>query len=172
MEKHEFIQWVEDYDNELHQKQSVNGITLDLQYTPHSYLLIQRKGSELEYPPSSDDGGEMIYFTLRLWVDDQSVDVFDYKAISVEDKQRKLYYFSYLFQEDIHLRSCEQNRNVALFHFERSNLKPQKTFVIAFESPDQIEKCESLTFEITSDIINSLPVKFNINIKDIPTLTL
>lgn len=153
----EFVKWVRDYDNGLHVKQNSGEFLLDLQYQPGKYLKIIQ-GIEHQ-TDTLHDGIQHYLLTIDLQSDNQNI--VEYNCHTPEDMQRKLYYFSYLFQNDITL---EENGNIlpcVLFHFERSaDLKKSRTFLLGFENHDK--ESEEARLVINSQHLGSLPIKIKV----------
>lgn len=157
-EKHK--QWVTDYQNGLHVTKKLNGYYFDLQYLPNSYMQMTADGNESE-AASTPKEDPLQYYQLTIGLEDEKLDFIDYQSQSTPDKQRKLYYYSFGFQNDIRLQTSMGTKPCVLFHFERSmNLKAGRTFLIAFEDND-IKK-EEVKLVIDSPWISSLPIKIKI----------
>jgi len=163
LDKKEYIRWVESYDHGLHIRKTNGDFSFDLQYQPAQYVALQRMLS------SADTFNDSLqHFVLTITpIDNQ--DFIDHDVHDIAEKQRRLYYFSYLFQNDIHLEENGHRVPCALYHFERqSDLKKSRTFVLAFESIK--ESSDEVTIVINSDQIGSLPVKIKVSHGDIPSL--
>lgn len=166
-----YLQWVESYDNPLHQQRRAGAYVFDLQYKPAPYLRMQQEG--VHFSPASLRSGEatdaMQYYTLTLGLADGKSDFLDYQVTTVAGQQEKLYYFSYGFQEHIYLLENGQKLPCLLFHFERSyDLKPTRTFVLGFDNPGG--SAAPATVVIDSPWLQSGPVQFHINKTNTPTI--
>lgn len=164
LERNDYVSWVRDYKNGLHIKSIYNDFVFDLQYQPKAYLDLLR-----ENRPLNDD---LQYYVLNLSIVDPGLDFMEYNVSDVGEKQRRLYYFSYLFQSDIFLEEHGERFPCVLFHFEQSTLNNGKTFVLGFErsGSDGIVKESKLI--VDSSYFGSLPIKIKVNKDNIPSVKL
>jgi len=167
-----FIKWVRDYRNGLHVSKEVGELVYDVQFNPAAYTWLQRTSGhtneEKEYKAAIQEMDSMQLYTLTIGVKNK-VDFMDYQVKNMGEKQRKLYYFSYLFQQDIQLEEDGQLFPCVLFHFERpADLKNSHTFVLGFVNPPRPAKEAKLI--IHSDVLNSLPIKIKVSKDNIPAL--
>ncbi len=168
LDRKEFIRWVEDYKNGLHVLKVTDEFIFDLQYQPSQYLSLQRNSSGA-LPKIDEDN--LQHYTLTISASDSKLDFMDYGIHDFSEKQRKLYYFSYLFQNDIHVEENGTIMPCVLFHFERqADLKHGRTFVLAFEKSK--EETNETYLVINSDQFGSLPIKIKVFKKNIPALKL
>jgi hypothetical protein len=166
LERDEYIQWIEDYNNGLHVRKTVNEFGFDLQYHPPAYVTLMN-------PSQSDDGNQQGFqqYVLRIALADQSTDIVTYSAQSLSDKQQRQYYFSYLFQNDVYLEQDGKQIPCVLFHAEQSDLNKSRAFILGFESAPGKENDASVLV-INSPLFGSLPVKIKILKQNIPSLKL
>ena len=168
----DYIAWVQDYDNGLRVIREANNFVFDLQYQPTEYVWLQRNKGEINKGGVRDDKSaidELQYYTLTIGVKDNLADFVDYAVQSINEKQEKLYYFSYDFQQDIKLDENGKTLPCILFHFERTlDLKPTRTFVLGFKNMDKTATEARLI--IDSDWLGSIPVKMKVSKDNIPTL--
>lgn len=159
LERDAYISWVKDYENGLHVRKSVDEFIFDVQFQPLDFIKISNSASAI------DDS--LQYYTLTVRVNDDHSDILDYKVKSAAEKQQRAYYFSYHFQNDIHLEEEGHQLFPVLFHFEQS-ISPDnsKTFLLAFENKHASEEVKLV---IESPMFGSLPVKMKI-LKSTPTL--
>jgi hypothetical protein len=173
LDRNSYIQWVRDYSHGLHVEQKYSEYIFDVQYQPSDYILLQRGElpSDVKQKDNVNEVSAIQHYIFSVRMADQSLDFMDFNVRDTEEKQRKLYYFSYLFQNDIVL---EENGNVlpcVLYHFERSaDLKNYYTVVLGFENPDKNSK--EATFVVKSEMFSSLPVKIKISKDNIPSLAI
>lgn len=161
--KDDYIRWVEDYDNGLHVKKTEGDFDFEVQYQPTSYVALQRNLSAAENLNDS-----LQHFILTI-IPKDGQDFIDYNIQDTAEKQKRLYYFSYLFQNDIHLEESGETIPCALFHFERqSDLKKERKFVLAFEESKQ--KPSDVILVINSEQFGTLPVRLKITRENIPAL--
>lgn len=167
LNKKQFIQWVEDYKNGLHVQKATDEFIFDLQYQPPQYLLLQRNGNE----KSANDTDDLQHYLLTISMREKTLDLMDYGIHDLSEKQRKLYYFSYQFQNDIHIEENGKVLPCILFHFERqADLKLGRVFVMAFEKTKELS--DETYIVINSEQFGSLPIKIKISKKNIPALKL
>ncbi|HEY0770102.1 MAG TPA: hypothetical protein VGD31_07180 [Sphingobacteriaceae bacterium] len=162
LDRDEFIAWVTDYENGLHVKQEHEPYIFDLQFQPADFVRLQRQDNT-----THADLKAMQYYTLKIGTNGQG-DFLSTGVSSHIEKQQKLYYFSYLFQDNIKLH--EENGDVlpcVLYHFEKG-LNKESTFVLGFENPLPLSKSASLVLE--SEEFGSFPVKIKISKDNIPSL--
>lgn len=162
LEQADYVKWVKDYKNGLHIK-SVNGdFIFDLQYQPKEYL------SLLTDKPGQDS---LQYYVLNVSLVDPTIDLFEYNVSDTGEKQTRLYYFSYLFQDHIYLEEGESRFPCVLFHFENSSLDNGRTFVLGFER-STIDNLEMSKVVVDSPYFGAIPVKLKIVKENIPSLKL
>lgn len=172
LDREAYVKWIRDYDHELHVKEEHDEFVFDLQYTPADYVWLQRNATTTDhatYEAEKKDIEQTQYYTLTISVKDDATDFIDYGISDIQEKQRKLYYFSYLFQDDIKLEENGEQLPCVLFHFEKPvDLKRSRTFMLGFENihPDAKEA----RLVISSPQFGSLPFKIKISKDHIPTL--
>ena len=173
IDKDAYVRWVQDQENGLHVTKIVGDYVFDLQYQPTDYVVLQRSAGNLnagQYDQMKNEISSMQYYTLTISIADNRSDFIDFNIQSLQEKQQKLYYFSYQFQDDIHVEENGKKLPCVLFHFERPvDLKPARTFVLGFErtgdSPTSV-------LNIISDYLGGEVVRINISKENIPTLKL
>lgn len=174
LDSNQYIKWVRDTENQLHVKTSASNFVFDVQYQPADYILLQRAGGQIDknrYASLREEVQSIQYYTLTISVADEKTDFIDFNVHDLSEKQRKLYYFSYEFQNDIQVMEDGKLLPCVLFHFERPvDLKPARTFVLGFENLNPQSK-ES-TLQISSRYLGGEPVKIKIVKENIPTLEL
>lgn len=174
LERKEYVAWVHDSENGLHVKKEHGNYIFDLQFQPTEYVLLQRIGDTSDtsqYRSARKEIETTQYYTLTVSIADQKTDFINYQVHDMSEKQRKLYYFSYQFQNDIRLEENGQELPCVLFHFERPvDLRPARTFVLGFENPFTASKESTLV--ITSGQFGSIPIRIKVSKENIPTLKL
>jgi hypothetical protein len=168
LKREEYIKWVQNPKNGLHTIKEVNGFVFDLQYQPPDYVWLQSGGHN---QPQLAAGSEKIqHYLLTISLVDSGLDILSDKVINNGEKQERLYYFSYVFQNDIQLEENGKLLPCVLFHFERpQDLRKERTFLLGFETPEQ--RAEMAKLVIRSEQFGSLPIKIRISKENIPTLT-
>jgi len=165
LEKAEYIQWVNSYDNGLHVKKDYGDFVFDLQHEPTDYHSLVRNDG---YTTKEDD---LQYYILKIGLKDPTQDLILHNVNDVAGKQQNLYYYSYLFQNDIFLEEASGELPCVLFHFEQNDLLKTRTFILGFENP-RTEYAEESKLIIQSPQFGSLPVKIQILKHNIPSLKL
>lgn len=170
LDEHAFSRWMTDYDNGLHVRRASGDYLLDLQFTPASYVALH-ENSGGDFRVRVKELEDLQYYTLTIGLSDSNDDFLNHGIRDQQEKQRLLYYYSYLFQDDITLEDNGTVLPCVLYHFERSaDMKNSRTFVLAFENPYR-ESTESKVV-IQSPAIGALPVKIKVSKTNIPALKL
>lgn len=167
LEREDYIKWIRDPKNGLHAIKELNGFVFDLQYQPSDYVWLQ--SSEKGQINSANQADNIQHFILRVSLTDPAHDLINSNIDNNSEKQEKLYYFSYLFQNDIQLEEKGKLIPCVLFHFEKiQDLKHSRTFLLGFENNEPKEK--EVKVVIQSEQFGSLPIRIRINKENIPTL--
>ena len=167
--KTSYVQWIEDYNNGLHRKQQSGDFLIDVQYKPANYLALKASVSGDQPTTLQEDAmdSDLLEFNLTIGLKKDGVDLLDYLASDLGEKQELIYYFSYHMNDDLYLEIGEQKYPSSLWHFERSfDLKKNRTFVVAFEKPAY--DFDEMTLVVNSPLFGALPVKTKIDLKNIP----
>ena len=168
MSKDEYSRWIKDYDNGLHVKATHGHFVYDVQYVPGEWKNFQT-ASYSESGVDSTDG--LQYYMLTIGGSVEGADLIDFGISSLEEKQRKLYYFSYLFQDDISLADGNELLPCVLYHFEKdAAMRKSRTFVLGFERTAIVS--EEVTLNINSPWLGAAPVHIQISKRNIPHLAL
>ncbi len=173
LDRQEYMSWVRDYKNGLHVQKQSGEFLFDLQYQPPEYLLLQRNPQLTQngYAAAVKETEGLQYYILTASLADKSQDITTYGAQNEAEAQRKQYYFSYLFQDDITLEDNGKTMPCVLYHFERSvDLKKGRTFVLAFEAT--AAPSPETTVVITSEAFGSLPIKIKVKTGQAPKVKL
>lgn len=167
----EYTQWISDYNNGLHVRKDVGTLVLDLQYKPSQLVMAQRQGLLIKEETQTISDSLLQYFTLKIGTT-ASTDFLLHQAQNATDVQRNLYYYSYLFQNDLYIDYKGVRYPCVLYHFERATLQGKETiFNLAFEVPGvNHQSDDALTLVIASDHISSLPIRLEIFTRDTPNL--
>ena len=163
LDKAAYAAWVSDYDNGLHVRYEKADFIFDVQYQPQDYLRLQ--GRE-DLP---EDG--LQHILLSIQGKNSSQDVIRRGVTTDEEVRQRLYYFSYLFQNDIALQEGNRKTPCVLFHYEHPvDITKPHTFVLGFEKTGTTAMMCRLV--IDTPYISDLPVKINISKANIPVLSL
>lgn len=162
----EYLAWVRDFGNGLHAQREINEFVVDVQFQPTQLMALQRSKSHVVDEEEMEGLKEMQYYLLTLSVKGDEYDFIRYGVSDVEELQRKEYYFSYNFQENIRLEDPDGKiLPCILYHFEKPiNLAKSRTFVLGFMASEAAET----TLVMESEYIHSLPIKIKINKTDYP----
>ncbi|MBL0744803.1 hypothetical protein [Chryseolinea lacunae] len=158
-----YADFVQNYDNGLHVTQDTDGFRFDAQYQPIELLNL--------WQPDFGDNDSLHHVVLTIRPVDAQQDLVRYQTTDEEVMQKRLYYFSFLFQDDITLQSDGKKMPCVLFHYERpADARRPHTFVMGFEKKPEADK--HVTLQIDSPLISSLPVKLEISLANLPELAL
>lgn len=156
-----YVEWVRDYENGLHVREHVNEFVFDLQYKPDDLVKLERSKNVTQ--------DSLTYFTLRIGTPHQ-LDLLQYGAAGPTDVQQNLYYYSYLFQDNIFIEYKGVKFPCVLYHFERSaDSKSMHVFNLGFEAPTFGDD-DTIHLEITSGKLYSLPIRLKIIPHNVPKL--
>ena len=164
LNQEEYIQWLRDYKNGAHVKETFSGLIFDLQYQPEEYMRIQRKltsssGERLSFGENSSIN--MQYYTLKISTE-SGIDLVTANAANIAEKKEKEYYFFYRFENDITLEDNGQILPCILYHFERHiEGDGGRTFVLGFEKP--FKNSQEAKLVISSELFSSLPIKIKVS---------
>lgn len=164
LSQQEYVRWVRSYDNGLHIQKEVGAFALDLQYQPSEYMKLINEKNGIRNGQSDS----IQYYVLRIRLSRSNDDIINYQVQNNAEKQQRLYYFSYLFQNYIYIEDSGVRYPCTLFHFEQSDLEGARTFVLGFPQSKGEEPC----LVVDSPLFGSLPVKVKIHRHDIPTVKL
>jgi hypothetical protein len=165
----QYLKWVSDQEHGLHREKVIGDISLDVQYEPYEYMLIKQgeynSGVQKKLSKAKDD---LLYFKLKLSANDRKSDIFKYNVSSEQELYQRLYYFSYKFQEDVHLESGGKIIPCKLFHFERSyDLTSERSFLLAFDNKNINE---DITLVIEPRELETGPVKIKFDKEDFQSI--
>lgn len=153
--------WIQDYANGLHVRKISSDFVFDVQYQPHDYLRVAH----------SNQGDNLQYYLLKIGVENSNETIIDHNTADIVERQRRNYYYSYRFQDDIFLEEDTVRLPCVLFHFQNSGLARHQTFLLAFEDPlGRSSKRSTLVLE--SGLLSALPIKIRISKDNIPSLNL
>lgn len=164
LSQQDYVRWVRSYENGLHVEKEVGAFTFDLQYQPAEYTELINGGNGIK----NNQSDSMQYYTLRIRLARSNDDIINYQVQNNTEKQQRLYYFSYLFQNYIYIEDSGVRYPCTLFHFEQSDLGGARTFVLGFPQSKGEEPC----LVVDSPLFGALPVKVKIHRHDIPTVKL
>lgn len=156
---------MQDYSNGLHVEREHGPFLFDVQFQPPLYLALLNNSSG-EILRIDQTREEIQYFLLKISLKDGG-DLLTYDVNDLAEKQSRLYYYSYLFQQDIFLEDSGENIPCVLFHFEQSDLNKSRTFLLGFEHPVKGEG-EDAKLVIRSDQFGSIPIKIKISKHNLP----
>lgn len=158
-----YISEVTDYNNGMHVKKQVSEYYFDVQFLPEKYrnVLNARTSTDAQHEVSNTND-PLQYYKLTVGLNDPLVDFIDYGVFDLSEKQKKLYYYAYHFQEHIRLQTASETFPCVMLHFERQmDLRPSRTFLLAF--PEAKDPDEQVKLIIDSPWISTLAVKIKIS---------
>lgn len=168
---HDYIEWVEDYNNGWHHSVGQDGWVIDVQQEPLTYVALHRFGKTLTPKLLKsfvrEQEGEY-YFSIKLSRSDGK-DAIDYYG--KEQREAILYYYSFEFQNAFFLID-NRGKEVkpSLFHFERDNtLKQARSFLITFDGT-HLEELSKMV--IHSKLLSSKPIEIQLSTAKLPDFTL
>jgi len=156
----EYLAWAQEPANGLRVIKEVNGAVLDAQYRPDKSV-----------EESQKDLSAIVQRHIVLRIGMRSgEDLLRVGATTQAAVQKNLYYYSYLFQNDIYIEDGSKKQPCTLFHFENSVGKgSERTFHLIFETSSSDQ--ENFSLVVDSDRLSSLPIRFKIRNKDIPQVS-
>lgn len=160
----EYLHWVENPDNGLHQGKDIGNYYLELQYKPPHYIVAlegqSQQLSEKQVASRVVELDGLTYFTFRI-TSLQGTEMLQTGPVTEEEYQYRSYYFDTQAQRDMYLVSGTDTLNCALYHFERNyGLAPYNNMVLGFEKP--VTRNTDLQFVFDDPILGLGPVKFTI----------
>jgi hypothetical protein len=161
----EYVSWITDYDNGLHVKKQIGHVVFDIQYQPAEYLRLRNSNSAV------DKNSPLQYYLLKIGNSNAHSDIVTDNTIDLQQRQERLYYYSYRFQNDIALEENGKILPCVLYHFEHiKDHHNRRTFIIGFEKPES--EADEVKLIINSNLLASLPVKIKLSKKITPKLQL
>ena len=168
----EYITWTENNDD-FTSSQALGDAVYEFRMKPANYLISRESAGR---PVASDsvvsrqkDLSDMIYFNLKIYPKDGHADLLRKDGPDVGLYQRRIYYYSFTFQEDIHLVIGGDTLPCLLYHYIHDHgLSPEMDFTMAFERPasdadfkivleDAVMNTGKLTFPFSADVLTDLP---------------
>lgn len=175
----DYVQWVNNPENGLLKKKIIPPLTVEVLYKPLAYIVANEERSNAipkeVYEQRVKELGSLQYYTLKLGIIDENLDVTNYEVTNNAEQQERLNYLSFAMQKDIKLIDGKDTLPCKLFHFERSyDLSSARTFVLAF---DQLETNQNQSKTLVLDLpyFKTGPIKLNYKTADleaIPSLKL
>jgi len=130
LNKEEYVEWVRNEKNGLHQKKTAGDYEYEVQYMPQEYLKLLRLGHQASREQWAQDTARSNaqVFSLKITCVNDSL-AQRLKEASYEAKQKRDYYFAYLLGNEIRLKEGKALRAPIFSHFETG----QKEYQLAFE---------------------------------------
>jgi hypothetical protein len=160
----QYVAWIQDYQHGLHVKREQDDFIFDVQFQPQDFFTLTGRPAR----PSVRQDVVMQYYLLKLSCKDPSQDPVKRNIDGAAQWQERLYYYSYLFQNDLFLEENGVKYPCVLFHFEQSDISNNRVFTLGFETPAQASGTSKLV--IDSEQFGSLPVRIEIVKEKIPAL--
>jgi hypothetical protein len=156
-----YVEWVIDYSNNMHVRHTQNDLVFDLQFHPAEFAWMQRNGSfdSKAFEADQAEFDQMQYFVLNIHSVNGKGDLIERLANGNQQLAGELlYYFSYRFQNDITLHDGQNQKAVALYHFEQHG---SKSFVLGFQKRANTSSDVMLT--IDSPVVDSTPINIKVS---------
>jgi len=171
----ELINWVNDSENGLIQKQIINDFDFEVLYKPTDYVIaLEGRTDQLTeeaYSELKSSVGEMQYLDLKIKSAAENTDALSGAIKSQDDYYERLDYFVTYAYQDIQLVQGEDTLSPLIYHFERTyGLTPYNTILLGFE---KTESPGDRTLIIDDQVLGIGRVKFVFDeekINETPTL--
>lgn len=138
--KEEYLQWMKNEQKGLVKKKQIGAYEFEVQYKTPAFVLIS--GNDKESDPEKINSRikeleQMQYFDLKIR-HRKGEDFIKTNSNGDADYYKRLYYYSFAFQNDIKIEQNDTTYDCQLFHFERSyGLAATRTFVLGFGQPEK-----------------------------------
>ncbi len=174
----DLVKFVRSADNGLHKQKSIGPLLLDVQYRPVDYVIANEfRKNNIDpdaYQNRKKELDGLQYYNLKIgFTGNTQMDITKYGIQNDTEQQERLYYLSFHMKHDIRMIQGQDTLAPVLYHFERSfDLSNHRTFVVAFEEPDQ-EHSNDKTLLLDTPILATGPLKIKFkkdHIKNIPNL--
>ena len=174
----DLVKFVRSTDNGLHKQKAIGSLLVDVQYRPVDYVIANEFRKNDIDPTAYQDRKEELdglqYYNLKIgFTGNTKMDITKYNIRNDAEQQERLYYLSFHMKHDIRMIQGQDTLAPVLYHFERSfDLSNHRTFVVAFEEPDQ-EHNNDKTLLLDTPILATGPLKIKFkkdHIKKIPNL--
>lgn len=168
----EYISWTENSD-ELITSREMDNVVFEFRMKPADYIICKEsKGRPLNVDSVNarlSELTDMVYFNLKIYPKDGHADLLRKDAPDVALYQKRIYYYSFTFQNDISLISEKDTLPCLLFHYIHDHgLSPEMDFTMAFERPkegadfqividDAVMNTGKLTFPFDASVLTDLP---------------
>jgi hypothetical protein len=175
----DYVTWVNNSENGLLKKKTIPPLTVEALYKPLAYIIAnEQRSNDISkeiYQARIEELGTLQYYTLKLGIIDEKLDVTNYEVTNNAQQQERLNYLSFSMQNDIKLIEGKDTLPCKVFHFERSyDLSSSRTFVLAFERTKSTNN-QSKTLILDLPYFKTGPIKLNYKTSDleaIPSLKL
>lgn len=160
----DYIDWVEDTRNGLRVVEVREPWVFDIQFKPREYDRL-KGGNELTH---DEYNTEMAFFELQIKSTASGADWLT-DGLTHAERQQRMYFFSYLFEQHIFLEVDHVRIPCHAFHFERAAYPglPQR-FHVGFEIG--IEQKKTYTLIVDSDFFSTFLLRFRFLPKRLPRL--
>lgn len=170
----DYIAWTNNSENGLLKKKSISPLEVELLYKPLPYIIANEQRSnnidEVIYNQRLRELEGMQYYTLKLGITGEKLNVTNYEVGDNAQQQERLNYLSFAMQKDITLIDGSDTLNCALYHFERSyDISPYRIFVLAFEQKEENkEKDKTLILDLA--YFKTGPIKLTFKSTDLVSI--
>jgi hypothetical protein len=164
LDPNEYVEWVEDVQNGWRVIETRGQLGFDIQCQPEDYLRLKTNG-ETKFIP---DSLQMAFFEVSIRSASMGEDWLT-TGYSGYEIQQRIYYFAYLFEQDIFLDVNGERTPCRVFHFERAaSPGVAHKFLIGFQTALESRKTHTLVME--TDFLSTLPLRFRFSPKPKPRL--
>lgn len=169
-------QWITDNQGQLTAQATQKDFSYRLSYLPADWLAVREAGTESNgrLARTRNEYAGLEYFRLRIALQSGQGDVLQFKAGNTDEYYQRVEYYSFGFQNDIHLLAGRDTLPCRLFHFERNyGAAPYLDFMIGFETTpgNNFDRTVIVQDRVFSDSLLNLTIP-NETIQRIPILKL
>ena len=177
-ESTDLVEFVRNIDNGLHKQKAIGPLLIDAQYRPVDYVIANEfRKNDIDptaYQNRKAELDGLQYYNLKIgFTGNTQMDITKYNIQNEAELQERLYYLSFHMKHDIRMIQGQDTLAPVLYHFERSfDLSNHRTFVVAFEEPDQ-DHTNDKTLLLDTPILATGPLKIKFkkdHIQKIPNL--
>lgn len=174
-----YVQWVKNPENGLRQSKIIKELEFTAQYKPLDFIVAQEErtntlSKELLQHRKKELGKDYLYYNFRIKNTKGQLSPVGSGAYSEGQYQRRLAYFTFDMQRDLHLLHGQDTLPCTLFQFVRSyDVAPYVEFALGFKKETQTVLNQDITFVFEDPLLGIGTVKLLFdasNFKNIPTI--
>ncbi|MCU0436195.1 MAG: hypothetical protein MUC87_22250 [Bacteroidia bacterium] len=175
----EYISWVEDAENGLHQEKTIGALRFSMQYKPADYVVLQdvkrTNFSSPEWDSLTKEVSDMQYYTLQIGTADGK-DITRFNLGNDQEYYARQEYLSAGMQKDIQLVDGTDTLNCLMYHYERTyGISPDAKVVLAFDNKAPKTALQNKTLILNDNHFGTGIIMLSIDagsLRSIPQLTL